>query len=71
MNNFTSVYCSRSEACKSPYGAVPSGEMVKFCIYPRRSAGVLSAELLLCADGEGFEAIPMHWSGYALSLIHI
>ena len=65
MNNFTSVYCSRSEACKSPYGAVPSGEMVKFCIYPRRSAGVLSAELLLCADGEGFEAIPMHWSGYA------
>ena len=65
MNNFTSVYCSRSEACKSPYGAVPSGETVKFCIYPRRSAGVLSAELLLCADGEGFEAIPMHWSGYA------
>lgn len=64
MKKLTSVYCSRNEVCKSPYGAVPSGETVRFCIYPRRSAGVLSAELLLCADGEEMQNIPMHWSGY-------
>ncbi len=64
MSKISSIYCSRQEECKRPYGAVPSGETVKFCIHPLRSAGVLRAQLLLCADGAQPESIDMHWDGY-------
>ncbi len=60
-----SVYCSRQEIYKTPFGAVQSGEQVTFSIYPRRLAGVLSAELLFSADGEDFQIIPMDWAGFA------
>lgn len=65
MTKISSIYCSRREACKSPYGAVPSGQTVKFSIYPLRSAGVLSAELRLAADGEPPVCLEMQWSGYS------
>lgn len=64
MNKITGVYCSRLEACKSPYGAVPAGEQIKLCIYPRRGAGMLSGVLVLCADGQPEKTYPLVWNGY-------
>lgn len=64
MSQINSIYCSRIPECKTPYGAVPDGEQIKFCIYPQRRMGVLKAELLLGADGTEFQAFPLHWAGY-------
>ena len=64
MSKITSIYCSRREECKSPYGAVQAGETVKFSIYPLRSAGVMSAELLLAGDGGQPQPVEMRWDGY-------
>ncbi len=59
-----SYYSSRDEACKSPYGAVPAGQDVRFSIYPARHVGVIDARLWVQRDGEEAVAYPMKWSGY-------
>ena len=64
MSSVLGIYCSRDTACKTPYGAVASGQTVKFCIYPLRSAGILQAELLLFADGVQPQPLAMRWDGY-------
>ena len=64
MYEVSSIFCSRKIACKSPYGAVPSGKTVRLNIYPLRSAGILSAELLLTPDGSQAQTLPLHWNGY-------
>ena len=58
------TFNSRSPLCKTPYGAVPSGERVSFTLRPERSAAYVRAVLtarLEGADNRRLE-LPMPWS---------
>ena len=59
------TFNSRSPLCKTPYGAVPSGERVSVTLRPERSAAYVRAVLtarLEGADNRRLE-LPMPWSG--------
>lgn len=65
MSEISSIYCSRLESYKKPFGAVKAGDDVEICIYPRRNTGVLYAEFIIKADNENeLRYIPMKWNGY-------
>lgn len=61
MSSIQSIYCSRLEAFKQPYGAVASDTEVCFRIYPRRTYAVTGATLWIGADDEKPEPISMTW----------
>ncbi len=60
-----SIFHSRSLACKTPYGAVPSGRQVVFSAYPNRSRGVNYVTLWIEEDGGAPVSYPMRWHGHA------
>lgn len=65
MSKISSIYCSRQQEYKKPFGAVKAGEKVNIRIYPRRNTGVLNAEFLIKSDNENeIKSINMQWSGF-------
>ena len=66
MSEISSIYCSRNELYKKPFGAVKAYENVEICIYPRRNTGVLNAEFIIKADNDSeSKVMAMQWDGYA------
>nr|WP_297274110.1 glycoside hydrolase family 13 protein [uncultured Agathobaculum sp.] len=57
------MFHSRSQACKTPYGAVPAGQTVEFSTYPKRERGTEHITLWVEEDGKEPEAFPMRWYG--------
>lgn len=59
------TFDSRDERCKSPFGAVPSGQRVTFTLRPPRAEGYVAAALIarLEQEGDRIIKIPLPWSG--------
>lgn len=59
------TYDSREKCCKSPFGAVPSGQQVTFTLRPARSEGFVSATLIARLEQAGGRIleVPLPWSG--------
>ncbi len=60
----TPIYNSRDRNYKTPYGAVPSGTMVKFTLRPLRTEGFSRATLLAWFEFQGnrLVTVPMPWT---------
>lgn len=54
---------SREKDCKEPYGAVPAGTEVRFSVYTESTNYFDAAELLIGADGQELQRIPLEWDG--------
>ena len=63
-----SIFDSRDERCKQPYGAVPAGTGVKLCLRPPRNLGFTGAKCTAVFESRNNESrtIPMHWEGLEL-----
>ena len=59
----TDIFNSRSERCKTPFGAICPGTEVKLSLFPLRSEGFSRCEVILRYefDGDRLETIPMPW----------
>lgn len=59
------TYNSRDIRCKSPFGAVPSGQEVTFTLRPPRTEGYTAAALTARLEQEGDRIIelPLSWTG--------
>ena len=56
----TSWFDSRDLACKSPFGAVPCGTRVQFCLRPEAGAAITRCELLAHAEfADHWETLPL------------
>ncbi|MEA4932692.1 MAG: glycoside hydrolase family 13 protein, partial [Lawsonibacter sp.] len=62
------IYDSRDSRYKAPYGAVPSGTVVRFTLRPARAEGFSHALLTARFEGRNNETkeIPMPWAGMKL-----
>lgn len=58
-----SMFHSRYLKYKSPYGAVPAGQTVVFCAFPKRERGTEHITLWVEEDGKAPESFPMRWQG--------
>ncbi|MFI3249574.1 MAG: glycoside hydrolase family 13 protein [Eubacteriales bacterium] len=57
---------SRDLRYKAPYGAVPSGEKVKFHLYPRRNKGFNAGRIVANFEGQGVIELPLKWQSTEL-----
>lgn len=57
------IYASRDQACKEPYGAAAAGQPVRFSVYPDREHFLYAVTLWVGADGQPAQPYPMQWDG--------